>query len=101
VDGRSDAHPQHAPKKQIGNKSRQSMPFTNGCNSNPKREVRLGLFDVSKAKPPLLHYSGGFWRVWVAYNTTLTAGTYILLHNNGDMMRVTVHPDGTESYNAL
>ena len=38
----------------------------------------------------------GAWMVWINANPTFTAGTHLLLHDNGRVERVTVHPDGME-----
>ena len=39
---------------------------------------------------------GGAWMVWINSNIDFTLGTYILLHDDGRIERVTSHPDGTE-----
>ena len=38
----------------------------------------------------------GAWMVWINANRTFTAGTFVCLHDNGTIDRVTVNPDGTE-----
>ena len=38
----------------------------------------------------------GMWRVWINANIDFTAGTYLALHDNGCIERVTINPDGTE-----
>ena len=40
--------------------------------------------------------SDGAWMLWVAANVDMTAGTHILLHDDGAVARVTVYNDGTE-----
>lgn len=37
------------------------------------------------------------WRIWLNANKDWTLGTYIHLECNGNIQRVTWHPDGTES----
>jgi len=60
------------------------------------KEVRFGLFDpVSKSKPPFLQWIGGQWRLWTAYNPSLTEGTYVILNQDGSLTRITQLPDGT------
>lgn len=36
------------------------------------------------------------WRVWIACNADYTQGTYLSLHDDGAIKRVTLEPDGTE-----
>jgi hypothetical protein len=36
------------------------------------------------------------WRMWLTANGDFTLGTFIQLCDNGDINRVTWHPDGTE-----
>jgi hypothetical protein len=43
----------------------------------------------------------GAWQLWTAINSVAASmhnrrGTYLLLHDNGCMQRITVFPDGTE-----
>lgn len=52
--------------------------------------VRLSLTNISISKPPFLEWNGGFWRVWTAYNPTLTSGTYTWLCADGSMVRETI-----------
>lgn len=42
-----------------------------------------------------LHYS--HWRLWLMANGDFSLGTFIQLLDNGDINRVTWHPDGTET----
>jgi len=60
------------------------------------KEIRFGIVDpISKSKPPFLQWIGGQWRLWLAYNPTLTEGTFLILNDNGTITRRTILPDGT------
>lgn len=37
------------------------------------------------------------WCLWLMANKDFTYGTYILLSDSGDINRITLHPDGSES----
>lgn len=52
--------------------------------------VRFGLEGISITKPPFLEWKDGSWRVWTAYNTDLSAGTYFELTQSGNINRVTI-----------
>lgn len=39
----------------------------------------------------------GLWRIWQHFNNNATAGTYLELHPNGRVDRVTIGPDGNIS----
>lgn len=67
------------------------------------KEVRYGLEKSSQSKPPVLQYvpGSGHWRLWLAYNATLTKGTYLALHPQGEVERVTINPDETLSLQRL
>ena len=41
-------------------------------------------------------WRGGAWMIWINSNIDFTAGTYVLLHDDGTVQRVTVHLDGSE-----
>jgi hypothetical protein len=77
--------------------------MTTDCNSNPEGAhiVRLSLLGIPRSKPPVIEFYEDHWRVWTAYNSTLTEGSYIALFEDGAMTRVTILPDGTEQYNRL
>ena len=38
----------------------------------------------------------GTWKLWLSHNLTLTLGTFLLLHDDGSIERVTLREDGTE-----
>ncbi len=38
---------------------------------------------------------GLWWRVWIAADPTFTYGTYLILHHDGMVERVTEREDGT------
>ncbi len=38
----------------------------------------------------------GAWMVWLNANRDFTCGTYLLLHDDGSIERVTAEPDGGE-----
>lgn len=52
--------------------------------------IRFGLTNISVSKPPFLEWKGGVWRVWLAYNSSLSSGTYVELYHDGLMLRVTI-----------
>ena len=37
------------------------------------------------------------WMIWLMANGDWTVGTFLLLANDGGLVRVTWHPDGSES----
>lgn len=39
----------------------------------------------------------GIWRIWQHFNNNATAGTFLELHPNGRVDRVTIGPDGNIS----
>lgn len=51
------------------------------------RDVRLERVDSDTH-----HY----WRLWLSYDRNMEFGTYLMLHDNGAITRITVHPDGWE-----
>ena len=55
-----------------------------------QKTIRLGLTNISITKPPFLEWKDGQWRLWTAYNTTLSSGTYTWLFSDGSMMRETI-----------
>jgi len=55
----------------------------------------IGLSGLSQTKPPFLQYVDDAWRVWSAYNSQLTLGTFILLNNDGTAQRCTINPDNS------
>lgn len=63
-----------------------------------KATFRIGLPTVSKdvrlerVDSDTYHY----WRLWLSYDRDMEFGTYLMLHNNGAITRITVHPDGWE-----
>ena len=57
---------------------------------------RIGL-QHGLTKPPILEWNGNVWRVWTAYNSTLSLGTFIELDELGNAVITTIKPDGTES----
>jgi len=67
------------------------------------KERRLGLIDAaSRSKPPVLQFlPQDGWRLWTTYNQELTKGTYIALHSDGTMQRVSVHNDYTQTIQPL
>lgn len=54
------------------------------------KQIRLGLTNISHTKPPFLEWTMQGWRVWTAYNSTLTSGTYTWLKADGTMIRETL-----------
>jgi len=42
------------------------------------------------------HLSESGWMVWLNANRDFTCGTYLLLHDDGSIERVTAEPDGGE-----
>ena len=54
------------------------------------KQIRVALTNISKTKPPFLEWSNGVWRVWTAYNQTLSSGTYLWLNADGTMIRETL-----------
>lgn len=52
------------------------------------------------AQTPLLEFrtfgeSVPKWIVWLAYNPNRDAGTYLILNNDGSIIRETTYPDGS------
>jgi len=43
---------------------------------------------------PLLEHAHPLWRVWISYDKTRTAGTYLELHDDGMITRSTLMPTG-------
>jgi hypothetical protein len=39
----------------------------------------------------------GSWRLWLTANGSFSLGTFVQLLDNGEINRVTWHPDGTET----
>jgi hypothetical protein len=54
--------------------------------------------DFGAQTPLLEHRSFGEcvpkWIVWLAYNKDRTAGTYLVLNEDGSVLRETTYPDG-------
>lgn len=59
--------------------------------------IRLGLTDISISKPPIAEFHNGTWRIWTAYNPTLTKGTFVSLEADGKMSQCTINPDDSIS----
>lgn len=38
------------------------------------------------------------WMIWQSANKDFTCGTFLALHFDGSMVRVTWHPDGSETH---
>lgn len=51
---------------------------------------RVGLFQTSQRQQPFAVFDGNAWRIWLAYNPSVTSGTYLLLHATGAVDRYTV-----------
>ncbi len=52
-----------------------------------------------EGNPPEPAYSvpiQGYWIIWIHSNPTQTLGTYLQLNDDGSIINVTVHEDGTE-----
>lgn len=47
------------------------------------------------SQPPLIQWADGYWRVWLSYNKPRTAGTYLVLADDGSITRVTEDEDET------
>lgn len=63
-----------------------------------KREVT----EIKSSGQPILAERHRFnspakWIIWLSYNTNRTAGTYLILNNDGSIWRETTHPDGSVS----
>lgn len=43
------------------------------------------------------YLDNGYWRLWLMANGEFSLGTFIQLLDNGEINRVTWHPDGTET----
>lgn len=54
------------------------------------KQIRFALTNISHSKPPFLEWTVQGWRVWTAYNTTLSSGTYTWLMSDGVMIRETI-----------
>jgi hypothetical protein len=39
----------------------------------------------------------GYWRIWLHANPTFTVGTYLQLSDDGEILKITRYPDGSES----
>lgn len=54
--------------------------------------MRLGLFALSQRQQPFaeFHEASGCWRIWLAFNPTVTSGTFYELTATGSVDRVTV-----------
>lgn len=60
-------------------------------------QIRIGLSNISRAKPPLLTFDVEHgWRLWSSYDTKLQAGTFHQLYSDGRIDLVTIRIDGTE-----
>ncbi len=57
--------------------------------------ARTPLSRASRASRALLS-SQGAWMVWINANSDFTCGTFMLLHDDGCIERVTSNADGTE-----
>lgn len=66
-----------------------------------KKHIRLGLTDISISKPPIAEYHEGTWRIWVAYNPSLSQGTFISLNPDGKMFRVMINALGQPSISEI
>jgi len=79
----------------IGSKPKDKRQSTRVHRKLPKR-IGLGIPGRTLNQIPLCewHESYDCWRIWVHYNPSITAGTYLDLYSNGTCFRVTVEPDG-------
>lgn len=41
------------------------------------------------------------WRMWISFDPAMTNGTFIEMHEDGKLFRVTVNLDGTEERHAV
>ena len=57
--------------------------------------IKFGLPGGIKQLRVERHKSDG-WVIWLSANAEFTLGTYILLCDNGEIKRCTIHPDGHE-----
>jgi len=69
----------------------------------PLQPVRLGLDPSSRTKPPVIEYDWqtAQWRVWTAYNPSLSVGTFFALRDRGVIERRTIARDGMVSVTFL
>lgn len=49
----------------------------------------------TKPQPRLLEWLDGHWRLWLSYNRAMTAGTYLVLTDDAQVLRFVQEPDGT------
>lgn len=53
---------------------------------------------IAGHQTPVIRYAGnGIWHIWLAYNNTFTAGTYMRLVPDGRIFSDTLQPDGSLS----
>lgn len=66
-------------------------------SNKPKR---IGLFQTSQRQQPFAEFveETQTWRIWLAFNPSVTSGTYLLLHNTGAVDRVTIRDDDVLDY---
>lgn len=53
---------------------------------------RIGLFQASQRQQPFAEFdkATASWRIWLAFNPSVTSGTYLLLLSTGAVDRVTI-----------
>jgi hypothetical protein len=81
-------------------KRKEIEKFFNGFLGTAEKKsktktLRIGLSLPSQTKPPVLEYQHNEWHLWTAYNKNFTAGTFLILYNDGTVTRKTINPDGT------
>lgn len=54
--------------------------------------VRTAL--ITTHQVPLLVHAGPHWQVWISYAPKMEAGTYLVLREDGSIMRETLSPTG-------
>jgi hypothetical protein len=68
----------------------------------PKR-IGLGIPGRTLVQIPLCEWHPDYkcWRVWISYDPTITAGTYLELNPDGSAHRITSQPNGDISHHVL
>lgn len=46
------------------------------------------------SQQPVFEHTGSHWRVWLSYNPSRTAGTYLVLLDDGGIVQLTQAPTG-------
>jgi len=83
-------------KNKAGSRQKATARLRRGESKVLPKRIGLGIPGRTLIQIPFAEWHPSYkcWRIWISYNPTITAGTYLDLEPNGRASRVTVEPNG-------